>query len=196
MQTWKPLLELEESEWDRVIRTNLKGCFLCTQRAGRHMREHGGGSIINIGSGCNKIAFPNLSNYTASKGGIEMFTKSAAVELGQDGIRVNCVAPGRDRDRTHQTRSCGLRRDLGWTHSARAGRAAAGRGAARWHSWPASQPTSSQGRPCGSTAGCSAALLGPIEQRPRLPSNCHRPQSRRQSRFHSDPRMPCHSTDR
>src|SRR5436305_189875 len=38
MQTWKALLDLEESDWDRVIRTNLKGCFLCTQRAGRHMR--------------------------------------------------------------------------------------------------------------------------------------------------------------
>jgi len=94
MQTWKALLDLEEAEWDRVIRTNLKGCFLCTQRAGRHMREQGGGSIVNIGSGCNKIPFPNLANYTASKGGIEMFTKSAAVELGQYGIRVNCVAPG------------------------------------------------------------------------------------------------------
>jgi NAD(P)-dependent dehydrogenase (short-subunit alcohol dehydrogenase family) len=57
-QTWKPLLDLEEAEWDRVIRTNLKGCFLCTQRAGRHMREYGGGSIVNIGSGCNKIPFP------------------------------------------------------------------------------------------------------------------------------------------
>jgi NAD(P)-dependent dehydrogenase (short-subunit alcohol dehydrogenase family) len=94
MQTWKALLDLEEAEWDGVIRTNLKGCFLCTQRAGRHMRAHGGGSIINIGSGCNKVPFPNLSNYTASKGGIEMFTKSAAIELAQYAIRVNCVAPG------------------------------------------------------------------------------------------------------
>ena len=94
VQTWKPLLELEEAEWDRVIRTNLKGCFLCTQRAARHMRAHGGGAIIHIGSGCNKIAFPNLADYTASKGGIEMFTKSAAVELGKYAIRVNCVAPG------------------------------------------------------------------------------------------------------
>lgn len=94
MQTWKALLDLEEAEWDQVIRTNLKGCFLCTQRAGRHMREQGGGSIINIGSGCNKVPFPNLSNYTASKGGIEMFTKAAAVELARYGIRVNCVAPG------------------------------------------------------------------------------------------------------
>jgi NAD(P)-dependent dehydrogenase (short-subunit alcohol dehydrogenase family) len=93
-QTWKALLDLEEAEWDHVIGTNLKGCFLCTQRAGRHMREHGGGSIVNIGSGCNKIPFPNLSSYTASKGGIEMFTKSAAIELAQYAIRVNCVAPG------------------------------------------------------------------------------------------------------
>jgi len=93
-QVWKPLLEMEESEWDRVIATNLKGCFLCTQLAARHMREHGGGRIVNIGSGCNKHPFPNLAGYTASKGAIEMFTKAAAVELGRYGITVNCVAPG------------------------------------------------------------------------------------------------------
>ncbi len=94
VQTWKPLLELEEHEWDRVIDTNLKGCFLCTQRAGRHMKDAGGGSIVNIGSGCNKVPFPNLVDYTASKGGIEMFTRVAGAELGKYGIRVNCVAPG------------------------------------------------------------------------------------------------------
>jgi NAD(P)-dependent dehydrogenase (short-subunit alcohol dehydrogenase family) len=94
VQTWKPLLELTEAEWDRTIQTNLKGCFLCTQRAARHMRESGGGRIVNIGSGSNKIAFPNLVDYTASKGGIEMFTKVAAVELGKHHITVNCVAPG------------------------------------------------------------------------------------------------------
>jgi len=95
VQTWKPLLDLTEVEWDRVLDTNLKGCFLCTQRAGRRMRDAGrGGVIINIGSGCNKLAFPNLVSYTASKGGIEMFTKSSAVELGKYKIRVNCVAPG------------------------------------------------------------------------------------------------------
>lgn len=94
VQTWKPLLELEEAEWDRVIDTNLKGTFLCTQRAARRMKEHGGGAIVNIGSGSNKLAFPNLVDYTASKGGIEMFTKVACAELGKYGIRVNCVAPG------------------------------------------------------------------------------------------------------
>jgi NAD(P)-dependent dehydrogenase (short-subunit alcohol dehydrogenase family) len=53
-----------------------------------------GGAIVNIGSGCNKWPFPNLVDYTASKGGIEMLTKVAAVELGRYRIRVNCVAPG------------------------------------------------------------------------------------------------------
>lgn len=94
VQTWKPLLDVTEEEWDLVVDTNLKGCFLCTQAAGRHMKEHGGGVIVNLGSGCNKLAFPSLVAYTASKGGIEMFTKVSAVELGPYGIRVNCVAPG------------------------------------------------------------------------------------------------------
>ena len=93
-QVWAPLLELSEEDWDRVIDTNLKGCFLCTQLAGRHMRDRGGGRIVNIGSGCNKVAFPNLVSYTASKGGMEQFTKVAAAELGPYGITVNCVAPG------------------------------------------------------------------------------------------------------
>ncbi|HEY6244001.1 MAG TPA: SDR family NAD(P)-dependent oxidoreductase [Pyrinomonadaceae bacterium] len=94
IQTWEPLLEVSEFDWDRVIDTNLKGTFLCTQYAAKHMKEYGGGAIVNVGSGCNKLAFPRLVAYTASKGGIEMFTKAAAVELGPYGIRVNCVAPG------------------------------------------------------------------------------------------------------
>ena len=52
-----------------------------------------GGSIINIGSGCGKVPFAALVAYTASKGGIEMLTKVAALELGRYQIRVNCVAP-------------------------------------------------------------------------------------------------------
>lgn len=95
VQTWKPLLELAEADWDRVLNTNLKGTFLCTQAAARMMVAQGrGGAVVNIGSGCNKLAFPKLVDYTASKGGIEMFTKVAAAELGQHNIRVNCVAPG------------------------------------------------------------------------------------------------------
>ncbi len=94
VQTWKALLDLTEAEWDRVIDTNLKGTFLCTQRAGLRMKANGGGSVVNIGSGSNKWPFPHLVDYTASKGGIEQFTKVAAFELGEFAIRVNCVAPG------------------------------------------------------------------------------------------------------
>jgi 3-oxoacyl-[acyl-carrier protein] reductase len=95
VQTWSSLLELPEQDWDQVLRTNLKGCFLNTQVVARSMaKARQGGAIVNIGSGCNKVAFPHLVDYTASKGGIEQFTKSAAVELGPLGITVNCVAPG------------------------------------------------------------------------------------------------------
>jgi NAD(P)-dependent dehydrogenase (short-subunit alcohol dehydrogenase family) len=94
VQTWASLLELREEDWDRTIRTNLKGTFLCTQQAARRMQAAGGGRIINIGSGANKAPFPNLGDYCASKGGIENLTKVAAVELGPYGITVNCVAPG------------------------------------------------------------------------------------------------------
>jgi 3-oxoacyl-[acyl-carrier protein] reductase len=95
IQTWSPLLELSDERWNAVLRTNLTGCFINTQAVARRMVAAGqGGSIINIGSGCNKLAFPNLVDYTASKGGIEQFTKSAAIELGPHGITVNCIAPG------------------------------------------------------------------------------------------------------
>ena len=95
VQTWAPLLDLDIADWDRVMHTNLRGTFLNTQAAARLMVAAGkGGSVVNLGSGCNKLAFPRLVDYTASKGGIEQLTKVAAVELGPHGIRVNCVAPG------------------------------------------------------------------------------------------------------
>ena len=95
IQTWSSLLDLNIDQWDAVIRTNLRGTFLNTQAAARAMIAAGkGGSIVNLGSGCNKLAFPKLVDYTASKGGIEQLTKVSAVELGPHGIRVNCVAPG------------------------------------------------------------------------------------------------------
>lgn len=95
VQTFAKLVDLSEADFDRTIRTNLKGTFLCTQRAARLMQQQAsGGVIINIGSGANQIPFPGLADYVCSKGGIEMLTKISAVELGADKIRVNCVAPG------------------------------------------------------------------------------------------------------
>lgn len=95
IQTWAGLLELRADQWDAVMRTNLRGCFLNTQTFARAcIAAEQGGAIVNLGSGCNKLAFPRLVDYTASKGGVEQFTKVSAVELGPHGIRVNCVAPG------------------------------------------------------------------------------------------------------
>jgi 3-oxoacyl-[acyl-carrier protein] reductase len=95
IQTWSRLVDLSVADWDRVMATNLRGTFLNTKAAARAMIAAGhGGSIVTLGSGCNKAAFPRLVDYTASKGGIEQFTKVAAVELGPHGIRVNCLAPG------------------------------------------------------------------------------------------------------
>ncbi len=95
IQTWKPLLELTLKEWERTLATNLTGCFLNTRCFAQHaIKNNQGGAIINIGSGCNKLAFPQLVDYNASKGGIEMLTKAAALELGPYNIRVNCIAPG------------------------------------------------------------------------------------------------------
>jgi 3-oxoacyl-[acyl-carrier protein] reductase len=94
VQTEGGFLDVSEEDWDLVIDTNLKGTFLCTQLAAPHMIESGGGSIVNIGSGCNYVPFPTLVAYTASKGGIEMLTKVASLALAPHQIRVNCVAPG------------------------------------------------------------------------------------------------------
>ncbi|MDB4223963.1 SDR family oxidoreductase [Granulosicoccus sp.] len=104
IQTWKPLIDLELAEWERTLAINLTGCFLLTRRFARHLISEGlPGVIVNMGSGCNKLAFPNLMDYSASKGGIEMFTKSSALELGPHGIRVNCIAPGAiETERTKQ----------------------------------------------------------------------------------------------
>ncbi len=102
-QTWAPLLELSESDWDKTVKTNLKGTFLCSQAAARRMTDGLGGSIINIGSGASKSAFPGFIDLCATKAGIEQLTRISAIELGPHGIRVNSVAPGSiGVDRTHE----------------------------------------------------------------------------------------------
>lgn len=90
-----PLLDLPEQAWDTEIGINLKGVFLCLQAGARVMRDQGrGGSIVNISSIHEDLPFPTYTAYAASKGGIRMLMRNAAVELGPLGIRVNNVAPG------------------------------------------------------------------------------------------------------
>ena len=86
--------EIPLEEWRRVMDVNVASMFLTCRSAVPAMRERGGGSIVNISSGTPFRGVPFLLHYVTSKGAIVAFTRSLAKELGRDGIRVNCVAPG------------------------------------------------------------------------------------------------------
>ncbi len=93
--TRHPILEVPLEEWDRVIRTNLYGCFHCSRLAGRHMVERGGGGkIISISSIHGRVAKAGMGPYCATKAAIDMFSKQLAVELAPHKINVNVVASG------------------------------------------------------------------------------------------------------
>ena len=91
---WTKLWEIDETRWDRVIDTNLKGTFFCSLAAARWMRETGGGSIVNVSTNCAALGVRNLVAYAASKAGIHGLTVQLAVELAPCKIRVNTFAPG------------------------------------------------------------------------------------------------------
>jgi glucose 1-dehydrogenase len=91
--------ELTEKDWDEVIDVNLKGAFLCTREAVINMLKDGSNnnnnySIINISSIHEQTPQPESAPYAASKGGMQMLTKTVALELADKGIRVNGIAPG------------------------------------------------------------------------------------------------------
>jgi len=88
-----PLLELNEEGWDRVIDTDLKGYYLCSQAAGRVMVGQKRGNIINIASTAAMYTAPEMGAYCIAKAGVVMLTRILAVELAQYNIRVNAVAP-------------------------------------------------------------------------------------------------------
>jgi NAD(P)-dependent dehydrogenase (short-subunit alcohol dehydrogenase family) len=89
------VLDMTPETWDAVINANMRSVFLCTQAAARQMVAQGqGGAVINITSIEAENPAPNHSHYNAAKGGVLMYTRAAAYELGQHGIRVNAVAPG------------------------------------------------------------------------------------------------------
>lgn len=91
---WTSLFEITEEKWDWVIDTNLKGTFFCSLEAARIMKEHGGGSIVNVSTNCAALGVRHLVAYATSKAGIHGMTKQLAVELAPHKIRVNTFAPG------------------------------------------------------------------------------------------------------
>ena len=89
----KPMLEVGEDEFDRLYAVNVKSIFHMTRAVLPRMREQGGGTILNIGSTAGIRPRPGLTWYNSTKGAVNILSRSMAVELAPDRIRVNCIAP-------------------------------------------------------------------------------------------------------
>ncbi|OZD18370.1 beta-ketoacyl-ACP reductase [Rhodococcus sp. 06-156-3C] len=87
------LHKMSVDDWDAVMQTHLRGSFLCSRAVQRFMVEHRRGCIVNLSS-TSALGNRGQANYSAAKAGLQGFTKTLAIELGQFGIRVNAVAPG------------------------------------------------------------------------------------------------------
>lgn len=89
----QPMLDVSEEEFDRVFAVNVKSIYLMAKATVPHFREHGGGVILNVGSTAGIRPRPGLTWYNGSKGAVNLLSKSMAVELAPDRIRVNAIAP-------------------------------------------------------------------------------------------------------
>jgi gluconate 5-dehydrogenase len=94
IQFRKPMLELDTSDWRRVLEINLTAAFVVGREAAKRMAARGRGKIINIGSLTSELARATVAPYTVAKGGIKMLTKAMAAEWGEKGIQANAIGPG------------------------------------------------------------------------------------------------------
>lgn len=90
----KPVEEVSEEEFDRIIATNLRGAFLCCRDVGRHMIKHRRGKIINVSSNVSQVVQPLRSIYCVSKAGLSHLTRAMALEWAPYGVNVNAIGPG------------------------------------------------------------------------------------------------------
>src|SRR4029079_2552593 len=116
--------QVDESAWERMQEINVKSTFFAVRRAAVHMRKAGAGNIVLVGSIDGVKPVPAPVHYAASKGALAGMTAAMAKELGNDGIRVNLVAPGILEDvmsralpedlRREYLKHCGLKRYAAW----------------------------------------------------------------------------------
>jgi NAD(P)-dependent dehydrogenase (short-subunit alcohol dehydrogenase family) len=90
----RPFWEIPADEWDRVLAVNVRGPWLCSRALLPLLREADGGAIVNLASEVAFTGSPGLAHYVSSKGALVSLTRALARELGDEGIRVNAVAPG------------------------------------------------------------------------------------------------------
>ena len=90
----KPFEELTSAEFDKALAVNVRGPFECAKAVSPLMRKQGYGKIVNIASGTAFKGTAGMLHYVASKGAVISMTRAMANELGGDGVRVNCIAPG------------------------------------------------------------------------------------------------------
>lgn len=80
--------------WDSHLRVNVTGSFICAKAVGEHLRDNGGGSIVNVSSNCGKAGYRNMAAYNSSKAAVIGLTRSLSMEWAEDSINVNAVCPG------------------------------------------------------------------------------------------------------
>ncbi len=109
----RQLVETSAADWDAILATNARGAFLHLREAGRIMAAQGSGVIVAVASVVSAVGMRETAPYSASKGAIAQLVKTAALDLGTSGVRVNAVAPGSGGDRDPGGHRCGQPRGAG-----------------------------------------------------------------------------------